>query len=128
MPLTGLARAFGRLTTAAVGTPERRVADAMRAFPEMVAGEGADDTVLMRAVPGLLSKLGAEGVHAAALPDGRAVALKIADGADRARTPVLIGALRRLGVDGPDLDQRAAGPLLGGRVTVGSVHLVPGVL
>jgi hypothetical protein len=39
----------------------------------------------MRHVPGLMAKDGADGVFAAALPDGRAIALKIADGGDRAR-------------------------------------------
>ena len=99
--LTGLARAFGRLTTADPGTPERTVADAMRAHPELVAGTGRDDTLMMQAIPGLLMKAGAEGVHAAALGDGRAIALKIADGHERARTPVLVAALRHLGVDRP---------------------------
>ena len=51
----------------------------------------------MRGVPGLMAKDGAEGVFAAALPDGRAVALKIADGANRARPPVMVAALRALG-------------------------------
>ena len=37
------------------------------------------------AVPGLVAKDGADGVMAGALPDGRAFALKIADGADGAR-------------------------------------------
>ena len=53
----------------------------------------------MRLVPGLMAKDGAEGVYVAALPDGRAVALKIADGGGRARTPVMVAALRSLGVD-----------------------------
>jgi len=46
----------------------------------MVGGTGRDDTMLMRAFPGLLVKGGAEGVHCAALPDGHCVAVKIADG------------------------------------------------
>ena len=53
----------------------------------------------MRAVPGLLAKDGFEGVQVAALPDGRAVAVKIADGANRARVPVTAAALARAGVD-----------------------------
>ena len=84
--LTGLARAFGRLTTAPFGSADRTVADAMRAHPEQVGGTGRDDTLLMQGIPGLLVKAGAEGVHAAALSDGRALALKISDGAERART------------------------------------------
>ena len=102
--LTGLARAFLRIVSAEPGTPERAVADAMRAHPELVSGTGADDARLMRGVPGLLSKGGAEGVVAVALPGIGAVALKIDDGAMRARLPVLVAALRRLGVDGPILD------------------------
>ncbi len=46
-----------------------------------------------------MAKDGAEGVQVAALPDGRAVAVKVADGASRARTPVTIAALRSVGVD-----------------------------
>ena len=64
----------------------------------MVGGTGREDTRLMQAFPGLLVKGGAEGVHCAALPDGRCVAVKITDGGDRARMPVLVGALRSLGV------------------------------
>ena len=48
--------------------------------PEMVGGPTRDVTRLMRLVPGLLAKDGAEGVQVVALPDGRAVALKVADG------------------------------------------------
>ena len=53
---------------------------------------GADDTRLMRGVPGLLAKGGAEGVVAVAVPGVGAVALKIDDGAQRARMPVLVVA------------------------------------
>jgi L-asparaginase II len=72
---------------------------AMTTFPELVGGAQRDVTILMRLVPGLLVKDGAEGVEVAALPDGRAVALKIADGSSRARAPVTIAALRSIGVD-----------------------------
>ncbi|WP_436525924.1 asparaginase [Actinoplanes sp. HUAS TT8] len=116
----GLARAFQRLVEAEPGTPERRVADAMRAHPELVAGTGAPDTVLMGAVPGLLMKSGADGVVAAAVPSVGGVAVKISDGAMRARVPVLIEALRRLGVSTPDLTE----PVLGGGQPVGEVRAV----
>jgi L-asparaginase II len=43
------------------------------------ATAGAEDTVLMMGVPGLVSKVGAEGVMAVALPGAGAVALKIDD-------------------------------------------------
>lgn len=125
--LVGLARAFGRLTTAAPGTPERTVADAMRGNPELVGGTGRDDTLLMQGVPGLLVKGGAEGVHAAALPDGRAVAVKIIDGGDRARMPALVAGLRHLGVSAPVLDQLGVSAVLGGGIPVGSVEVAPGL-
>ena len=92
--LLGLARSF-----AAVAAERGEVAAAMTAHPEMVGGERRDVTVLMRGVPGLMAKDGAEGVFAAALPDGRAVALKIADGASRARPAVMLAALELLGID-----------------------------
>ena len=123
LTLTGLARAFGRLTTAEPGSPERAVADAMRAHPDLVGGTGRDVTAVMRAVPGLLAKDGAEGVYAAALSDGSAVAVKVADGTDRARTPLLLDGLGRLGVHAEALDGLAAAPVLGGGHPVGSIRL-----
>ena len=119
--LTGLALAYSRLVLAEPGTPERRVADAMREHPEVVGGTGRDVTALMRGVPGLLAKEGAEGVCAAALPDGTALALKVDDGAGRARMPVLHAMLRRLGVH---TEAGAAPPVLGGGLPVGEVRAV----
>ena len=116
--LTGLARSFQRLSEAAPGTDERRVADEMRAHPELVAGTGADDTLLMAGLPGLVSKGGAEGVQAIAVPGVGAVALKIDDGAMRPRMPVLRSALRRLGLESPV----PAVEVLGGGEPVGEVR------
>ncbi len=77
----------------------------------------------MRHVPGLLAKDGAEGVYAAATAEGAAVALKVDDGAARARVPVLLAALAALGTD---VDQAPFGvPVLGGGVPVGEVRAVP---
>jgi L-asparaginase II len=122
--LRGLARAAARITTAAPGTPEAAVADAMREHAEMASGSGRDVAALMRAVPGLLAKDGFEGVQVAALPDGRAVAVKISDGANRARIPVAAAALARAGVDPALLTEFAGEPLLGGGEPVGSVRPV----
>ncbi|MGC5019868.1 asparaginase [Micromonospora sp. DT47] len=122
--LTGLAGAYLRLVSGEPGTPGRTVADAMRAYPEVVGGTQADDTRLMRGVPGVLAKIGAEGVIAAALPGVGAVALKIDDGAARARMPVLVSALHRLGVEAPVLTEYAEVPLLGGGLPVGAVRAV----
>ncbi|HIZ37048.1 MAG TPA: asparaginase [Candidatus Ruania gallistercoris] len=115
----GLARAFTRIATAAGGTAEHRVAAAMRAHPFLVAGTGRDATEAMQSVPGLIAKDGADGVYAAALPDGRAVALKIADGASRPRPVLLAAALHALGERGPW--PWAQVPVLGHGEPVGSV-------
>ncbi|MFF0023555.1 asparaginase [Streptomyces sp. NPDC005496] len=120
--LTGLARAFRSFVLAAPGTAERRVADAMRAHPEYVAGTRRPDTWLMREVPGALSKMGAEAVQAVALPDGRALAFKIDDGSVRALGPVLSRALALLGVDAPVLSRIGHAPLLGAGREVGEIR------
>lgn len=120
--LTGLARSFRHFVLAAPGSAERRVADAMRAHPEYVAGTRRSDTWLMRGVPGALSKMGAEAVQAVALPDGRALAFKIDDGGIRALGPVLARALELLGVTAEVRERIGRAPLLGGGVEVGSVR------
>ncbi|WP_329252704.1 asparaginase [Streptomyces sp. NBC_01478] len=119
--LTGLARAYRTFVLSTPGTPERRVADAMRTHPEYVAGTRRPDTHLMRAVPGLLSKMGAEAVQAVALPDGRALAFKVEDGAGRALGPVLGRALDLMGV--PVKELGVVSVLGGGRV-VGEIRAV----
>jgi L-asparaginase II len=118
LSLRGLARAFTALVRR-----QTRVADAMRAHPHLVGGTDRDVTRLMNGVPGLVAKDGAEGVYAVALADGSAVALKVEDGAGRARTPILVAALRKLGVDEPVLDELATTPVLGGGKVVGEVRV-----
>ena len=127
LTLTALARAFGRVNAAAADSPERVVAEAMRSYPEMVGGTGREDTRLMQAHPGLLVKGGAEGVHCAALADGRTVAVKITDGGDRARMPVLVAGLRQLGLRSELLDELGTGVVSGGGRQVGTVELAPGI-
>jgi len=122
LSLHGLARAVGRIAGAADGTPEGRVAAALRTHPDLVAGEGRDVTALVRAVPGLLAKDGAEAVQVAGLRDGGALALKIADGGDRARLPVAVPGLERLGVDPDALAPFATVTVLGGGHPVGELR------
>ena len=99
--LRGLATAVSKIATAAPGTPDHLVADGIRRHPELVGGSRRDVTAVMRAVPGLLAKDGFEAVQVAALPDGTAIAFKIADGGDRARYPVLAATLKLCGIDVP---------------------------
>lgn len=123
--LTGLARAFGALAAADATTPEGRVAHAMRAFPQYVGGEGRDVTALMLGTPGAIAKDGAEAVYAVGLADGRGIALKVADGGQRARPVILAELLARLGVEtNADAELRDA-PVLGHGVPVGAVEAVP---
>jgi L-asparaginase II len=125
--LVGLARAFSTLATAVDGA-EHRVSRSIRVYPEWVSGTRRDECELLGAVPGAIAKAGAEGCYAVALPDGRAVALKIEDGASRARPVVMAAALRRLGVadeegvDGAWLDATGEVPVLGGGKPVGTVR------
>ena len=122
--LTGLARAFGRLAAAAEGTAEREVADAMRHHPEYVGGTGRDVTALIAQTPGLVAKDGAESVYAVGLADGRGIALKVADGGQRARPVILAAALRRLGVESGALESLERAPVLGHGQPVGAVVAV----
>ena len=97
--VTGLARAFGRIAAApdtSPGSAEARVAHAMAAHPWLVGGPDRDVTRFMEAVPRLVAKDGAEGVYAAGLADGSAVAFKIADGSARPRPAVMAAALEAL--------------------------------
>ncbi|MGN0063884.1 MAG: asparaginase [Nocardioides sp.] len=127
--LAGLARAFARLASATDG-PAARVGAAIRAYPEFVSGTQRDERVLHGAVPGLVGKFGAEAVYAVGLPDGRAWALKIDDGSDRARPIVMAAALERSGllaeegVDAAVVRSTGRHDLTGGGVVVGEIRAV----
>jgi L-asparaginase II len=135
--LGGLARAFGRVAAAPAaepGSPLARVAAAMTAHPALVGGDARDVTRAMRAVPGLVAKDGADGVYAAGLPDGSALAFKVVDGGDRPRPAVLAAALRVAGAtavagaDAAALDALGTTPVLGHGEPVGAVVPAPGLL
>jgi L-asparaginase len=76
-----------------------RIVRAMTHHPVMVAGEGEFDTELMRLSPGeLVSKAGAEGVQCIArLGEGMGLAIKVIDGAKRAKYAVAIHLLQQMG-------------------------------
>jgi L-asparaginase II len=128
--LVGLANAFRSLVTAPGGTAERRVADAFIAHPTYASGTRRDEAALLTAIPGAVAKAGAEACYGLALPDGRAVALKIDDGAYRARPPVMAAALRRMGVptepgvDGTAVNATGVAWLYGGGLPVGELRVV----
>jgi L-asparaginase II len=123
--LVGLARAFSRLVQAPSGSSGARVAAAMAGNPYFVGGSDRDVTRFMQALPGAIAKDGAEAVHAFALQDGRAGALKVADGSERARAAVVVALLRQLGIDDPAvLGAAGPAPVLGGGRPVGAVESV----
>lgn len=125
--LTGLARGLHRMRRAPAGSPESAVLGAMAAHPEYVAGDGRDDTVLMRRMPGLVSKVGAEGVIVLSAPTGETVAVKISDGdaQTRSRTLVALTALDALGVDVSAVGDMLRTEVLGGGEPVGEVRPLP---
>ena len=124
LSLLGLARAFRSVALAPSSSAAGQVATAIRQHPEMLGGPTRDITLLIQGVPGLMGKDGAEGVFAIALPDGRAIALKISDGANRARPPVMKFALQALGVDVSAVDPRAFDSVIFGHgKPVGSVRV-----
>jgi len=116
VPLAALARAFGALAGGGLGPSGARCAAAMRAHPDLVAFDGAIDTELMRAEAGLVAKIGAEGVLAIGLADGRALALKVRDGAVRAVAPAGVALARsELGLDAAVPERLAVAPMLNSR-------------
>ena len=122
--LVGLARAFRSIANGNAGAAGDAVYECMTSHPELVGGDGRDVTQFMRTIPGLMAKDGADGVFAAALPDGRAVALKIADGGNRARPPVMVAALRAVGIDVSAVEPLVAELVLGHGRRVGEVRAI----
>ena len=106
--LTGLARAMARFAVAGEGDTRGRamlrLRGAMMRHPELVAGEGAACTELMRAAGGRAAvKFGAEGVYVGILPEaGLGLALKVVDGAARAAELAVTALLVHLGALHPD--------------------------
>ena len=98
MSMRGFANAFHNFATSK-DPIHKQVIEACLTYPEMVAGIGRTDTELMKRVPGLFLKIGAEGVQAAFLRDGRTVVFKVSDGSDRAHEVILQHAFAKLGFD-----------------------------
>jgi L-asparaginase II len=97
----GLATAYARLGALAAAGEQgpRAVVEAVRRHPFMLAGSGQLDTLLLEATGGrVLAKVGAEATYAAVdLASGTGLALKVLDGAPRARAAALLAAVRALG-------------------------------
>ena len=100
MTLERMARAYARFAVADSRGEEipRRVVGAMSRHPFLVGGTDRFDSALIAETSGrVVSKVGAEGVHCALLPDrGIGIALKVEDGAQRAQVPALLRLLQEL--------------------------------
>jgi L-asparaginase II len=119
-PLERMAAAFGRNAA-----EEKTVAEAMRAHPSLVAGEGRLDTDVMSATDGLVTKSGAEGLFCFAHPASEVSgALKCRDGSSRAVPPAAVAVLSALGLIDPAAVPNHAEPrVLGGGRAVGSLRV-----
>jgi L-asparaginase II len=130
LSLRGLATAYARLGARAAAGEEgpAAVVEAVRRHPFMLAGTGQLDTLLLEATGGrVLAKVGAEAAYAAVdLASGTGVALKVLDGAPRARSAALLAALAALGwLDDAQFQQllpAATVEIHGGGHTVGAVR------
>jgi L-asparaginase len=82
-----------------------RIVRAMTHHPTMVAGDGEFDTELMRLTEGeLVSKAGAEGVQCVGrVGEGMGLAIKVMDGAKRAKYAVAIHILKQMGWISPSV-------------------------
>lgn len=101
LTLERMAHAFSRLEALDGGA---RVAEAMRARPELIRGPAEPDTELMRLGDGWVAKGGAEGLLCAAR-DGLGIALKVEDGAQRPLGVALATFLEQLGLDAGSLGE-----------------------
>jgi L-asparaginase II len=112
MTLERMARAYSRFAVAAARGEEfpRRVVDAMSNHAFLVGGTDRFDSALIAETGGsVVSKVGAEGVHCALLPErGIGVAVKVEDGAQRAQVPALLRLLQELDALPAQLSPRLA--------------------
>jgi L-asparaginase II len=114
--LTGLAKAILTLVKSSDGV-YKQIVTACTKYPELVAGEGRLTTRMMKAVPGLFMKEGAEGIEVCALSDGRVLAIKIIDGSWRPVAPIIMEVFKRWGVSMPDESVK----IYGGSSVIGEV-------
>ena len=114
--LTGLAKAISTLVKSTQAI-YKQIVTACTEYPELVAGEGRLTTRMMKAVPGLFMKEGAEGIEVCGLSDGRVIAIKIIDGSWRPVAPIIMEVFKRWGVAMPDESVK----IYGGSSVIGEV-------
>ena len=130
VPLSAMATLFARLARpqrlGRLSAEAARALEAMSAHPYLVAGRGRTDTLVMAEVPGVVTKVGAEALHCAALLEpGIGVAIKVGDGGERASGPALVRSLELMGALSSEQQERLAvigrRPVMGGGRPVGEL-------
>ena len=114
--LIGLARAISNLVKSKDDVYQQ-IFSACTKYPELVAGAGRLTTRMMKGVPGLFMKEGAEGIEVCALSDGRVIAIKIIDGSWRPVSPIIMEIFKRWGISMPDESVK----IYGGASVIGEV-------
>jgi L-asparaginase II len=114
--LIGLAKSISNLVKSNEAV-HKQIVTACTTYPELVAGQGRLTTRMMKAVPGLFMKEGAEGIEVCALADGRVIAIKIIDGSWRPAAPIIMEIFKRWGVVMPDESVK----IYGGTSVIGEV-------
>jgi L-asparaginase II len=119
MSTLGMARA-ARTMRISGDLVHEKIVEACIANPRMILSEGSFDTRMMKKVPGLFVKGGAESVMVASLPDGRAITWKVLDGSKRVDGPIMVAALAHFGisVSGENVE------VLGGAEVLGEISAV----
>jgi L-asparaginase II len=117
--LIGLAKSISNLVKSNEAV-HKQIVTACTTYPELVAGQGRLTTRMMRAVPGLFMKEGAEGIEICALSDGRVIAIKIIDGSWRPVAPIIMEIFKRWGVVMPNESVK----IYGGLEVVGGINPV----
>lgn len=109
MTLSQMAVLFAKLASGD-NLEMERIVRAMTHHPELVAGPEAFDTELMRLTEGaLVSKSGAEGIQCIGrIGQGMGLAIKVRDGAKRAKYAVAVHLLKQLGWVTPDVAEQLA--------------------
>ena len=116
LSLIGLARSISNLVKSHEAI-HKQIVTACTTYPEIVAGAGRLTTRMMKAVPGLFMKEGAEGIEVCALSDGRVIAIKIIDGSWRPVAPMIMEIFKRWGISMPDESVK----IYGGASVIGDV-------
>jgi L-asparaginase II len=112
LPLDAMARAYARLAVAVARGDEvpTRIRNAITTRPFVFGGTDRFDSLVVEETEGrVITKVGAEGVHTAAIFDqGIGVVIKVEDGATRAQYPAMLHALELLGALPERLSPRLA--------------------